>query len=246
MKTIFVQIRQLVPARPSIASMFATALLLTFSANAFALFPFGVYRFDAISGTVLDKETRKPIEGVVVVGHWGLEGNTLMNSYYAGPLIVKETMTDKDGRFTLPASFATDVHKRGHFDSELYPEIAFFKGRYDFTVYRHNGMMPLRPYEKSNTPKEDEYTMPRWPSDKDAQLAKLKDIFSALTLTNFPSPCPDFETVTPRLLTALRAERARIANTDEYLAGSFAFAYNLRVMETCILNINNKRNGKSP
>ena len=119
-------------SRPRIASMFAMALLLAFSSSSFAIWPFGVYRFDAISGTVLDKETRKPIEGVVVLGHWGLEGNTLMNSYYAGPLVVKETMTDKDGKFMIPASVATDVHKRGHFNSERYPEIAFFKGGYDF------------------------------------------------------------------------------------------------------------------
>ena len=232
-------------SRPRIASMFAMALLLAFSSSSFAIWPFGVYRFDAISGTVLDKETRKPIEGVVVLGHWGLEGNTLMNSYYAGPLVVKETMTDKDGKFMIPASVATDVHKRGHFNSERYPEIAFFKSGYDFVVYRHNGKEPLRPNEVYNTLKENEYTMPKWPSDKDAQVEMLKDAHLALTLTNTSGVCSDFEMISPSLLAALRAERERIAKTDSQLAGSFAYRYALRSMETCILDIKMKRNGKS-
>ena len=244
MKIIFNHIRQLVPTRPRIANMFATVLLLTFSASAFALFPFGAYRFDAISGTVLDKETRQPIEGVVVVGHWGLRGNTLMNSYYSGPLVVKETVTDKDGSFILPASFATDVHKRGHFDSELYPEIAFFKGGYDFTVYRHNGMRPLRPYEKSNAPKEDEYTLPKWSADRDQLHKEITHFNLPLALTNTPGICADFETLTPRLLAALRAERDRIASNHMELARTFANSYCLTPMEMCILD-NNKRNGKT-
>ena len=245
MKIIFNHIRQLISARPRIANSLAMAMIFALSANAFALRPFGVYRFDAISGTVLDKETRKPIEGVVVVGHWGLEKDTLMNSDYSGPLVVKETLTDKNGKFMLPASMATDVHKHWHFDSKLYPEIAFFKGGYDFTVYRHNGMKPLRPNEVYSTLKEDEYTLPMWSTNIDVQLDRLLKVFLPFGLTNNPTVCPDYESLTPLLLKALRAERERISGIDKKLAGYFASTYNLMSMEGCITD-NNKRNGKLP
>jgi hypothetical protein len=48
-------------------------------------------------GKIVDKETRQPLEGVVVVGDWGAAqwGST---SYYD----TYETVTDKEGNFTIP------------------------------------------------------------------------------------------------------------------------------------------------
>ena len=233
--------------RRHVAGLLATVMLFAFVNNAYALWPAGVYRFDAIKGTVLDKETRKPIEGVVVVGHWGLERQLIMGSSYTGPLVVKETVTDKDGKFTIPASIATDVHKRGHFNAEMYPEIAFFKSGFEFTVYRHSGIEPMTGNPvKYNTVTGDDYLMSKWLPGRSALIEKLAHAFSPLELldTFIPGFCPNYEIVTPRLLRALRLERDRIAKTDAELSDYFAYAYSLRSMESCISNHN--QNGKSP
>lgn len=49
------------------------------------------------SGKIVDKETRQPLEGVVVVGNWGTAqwGSTTYYDTY-------ETVTDKDGNFNIP------------------------------------------------------------------------------------------------------------------------------------------------
>ena len=230
--------------RRHVAGLLATVMLFTFSTNSSALWPAGVYRFDAIKGTILDKETRKPIEGVVVVGHWGLRTNQITSSSYEGPLVVKEAVTDKDGKFTIPSSIATDVHKRGHFDSESYPEIAFFKSGYDFTVYRHSGIEPMTGNPVTyNTLTGDDYLISKWLSDSKAQMNRLKNMFLTFGLINTAGTCADYETVTPLLLTAMRSERDRLANIDGELAAYFAFGYSLKSMERCISNL---RNGKKP
>ena len=230
--------------RRYVAGLLATVMLFAFSTNSSALWPAGIYRFDAIKGIVLDKETRKPVEGVVVVGHWGLRTNQIMSSSYEGPLVVKEAVTDKDGKFTIPASVATDIHKRGHFNAEMYPEIAFFKSGYDFTVYRHSAIEPMSGNPVTyNTVTGDDYLMSKWLPDSKAQMKRLENMFQSFGLINTAGTCADYETVTPLLLTALRSERDRLAKIDGELAAYFAFGYSLKSMESCISNL---RNGKKP
>ncbi len=90
-------------------SLVGAAVLLMCSVSGCAVLPFGAYRFDEINGTVLDKETRMPIQGVVVVGRLGLEKTNFGGSSFNRPLVVKETVTDKEGKFSLPSSIATDI-----------------------------------------------------------------------------------------------------------------------------------------
>ena len=75
--------------------------LLAFFTSAFALQACSnTYSAKAIEAWVVDAETKKPLEGVIVVAHWelryGLEGGG------AYQLHVMETVTDKDGRFYFP------------------------------------------------------------------------------------------------------------------------------------------------
>lgn len=50
-------------------------------------------------GKIVDKETRQPLEGVVVVGDWGKVAYfTGATTYYD----TYETVTDKEGNFTIP------------------------------------------------------------------------------------------------------------------------------------------------
>ena len=243
MKTSLSQLRQFVLARYFVGILITGAMLIAFSNSSFALWPAGIYRFDAIKGTVLDKETRKPVEGVVVVGHWGLERQLIMGSSYTGPLVVKETVTDKDGRFKIPASVATDVHKRGHFNAEMYPEIAFFKSGFEFTVYRHSGKYPIsRVPEPYNTLNEDEYLMPRLPQDRAERVQVLRVLSTNFSLIQ-SSDCLALDTLAPTLLSAIRAEHQRLLALDEILADRFQSEIRLQPIESCLKHLGNK--GKS-
>lgn len=76
--------------------------LLTFLISIFALQACSnTYSAKAIEAWVVDEETKKPLEGVIVVAHWelryGLEGGG------AYQLHILETVTDKNGRFNFPA-----------------------------------------------------------------------------------------------------------------------------------------------
>src|SRR5437879_13266059 len=60
------------------------------------------YSAEAIEGLVVDAETSKPLEGVIAVGHWrlngGFEGGTPI-----GELQILEAVTDPNGRYSFPA-----------------------------------------------------------------------------------------------------------------------------------------------
>lgn len=241
MKTISIQIRELVLRRFRVASLIAIAMLVAFSTNSFALWPAGIYYFGAISGTVVDKETRKPIEGVVVVGHWGLRRNIgYSGTTYTGPLSVKETVTDKAGKFLLTPTIATDIHKSGHFDAELYPEIAFFRSGHLFTVYRHSGKYPIFGVpEPFSTLLEDQYLLPALTKDRTQRLQSLPPLSTYFSLID-SSDCFDFEALIPRLLSSLRAERDRLLHADREIADRFLIEVNLQRIESCAKKLGRK------
>lgn len=61
------------------------------------------YSAEAIEARVIDAETKKPLEGVIVVAHWQLFYSTVGGRVPAGQLEVMETLTDRNGRFYFPA-----------------------------------------------------------------------------------------------------------------------------------------------
>lgn len=65
------------------------------------------YTFTETHGTVIDAETKKPIEGLIVVGMWELEwtgGPIYISDAIVTKLIhVEESVTDEQGQFILPA-----------------------------------------------------------------------------------------------------------------------------------------------
>jgi hypothetical protein len=75
--------------------------------------------YSPISGTVIDAETKQPIEGAVILVEWTKTkgvGLTYTESYK-----VAETVTDKDGNFELPGCYSpfvnapdVTVYKKGY------------------------------------------------------------------------------------------------------------------------------------
>lgn len=89
-----------------------------------------VYYAEAIEATVVDAETQKPLEGVVVVAHWQLFHGTLAGRVPADQLMVLEAVTDKDGRFRFP-SWGPKLALSGYLDDRD-PALLLFKSDYEY------------------------------------------------------------------------------------------------------------------
>lgn len=81
-----------------------------------------------MGASVVDANTKKPLDGVIVVAFWKLERGTLGGNVDIGTLHVMEAVTDKDGLFNFPAWGPKTVW-RG-FLSGHSPTILFFKPGY--------------------------------------------------------------------------------------------------------------------
>ena len=87
------------------------------------------YSAEAITATVIDADTRKPLAGVVVTANWqllgGMEGN-----YPVGQLEVLETVTDANGRFHFPA-WGPKKRPKGYLREDD-PQLLLFKPGYEY------------------------------------------------------------------------------------------------------------------
>ncbi len=88
------------------------------------------YQFDPIEAWVVDAETGKPIEGAVVTANWELVKGSLDGPRYYGQLDVKETVTDKNGRFYFEGFSKVDTSWAELRESD--PQIIIFKAGYEF------------------------------------------------------------------------------------------------------------------
>ncbi|KAF0145682.1 MAG: hypothetical protein FD156_657 [Nitrospirae bacterium] len=91
------------------------------------------YSFTEIKGTVIDAETKKPIEGVVVVALWKINWLGRPGVYYEGGtakvIHAEEAVTDKNGKYTIPAWGPIKRPKEWAFNGAD-PSIEFFKPGY--------------------------------------------------------------------------------------------------------------------
>jgi hypothetical protein len=84
----------------------------------------------SISGTVIDAETNKPLEGAIVVGMWRLSQFPSEGS--GGYAKVSLVTTDKEGKFTIPCWITFNPWKLYAYLQDLAPEIAIYKPGYRF------------------------------------------------------------------------------------------------------------------
>lgn len=90
------------------------------------------YSAKPITATVVDAQTKQPIEDVVVVAHWELNGG-LEGGNIEGNMMVMETVTDTAGRFHFPGWGPKLKPKGTSFSAQLKsndPEIYLFKSGY--------------------------------------------------------------------------------------------------------------------
>jgi hypothetical protein len=121
-------------------------LLLSLPLSACHSFTF-FYNADAIEGRVVDAETSKPLEGVIAVAHWrlngGFEGGTPISEVQ-----ILEAVTDPNGRYSFPA-WGPRFASTGYLE-EYAPSILFFKSGYKFVRVTNDHWYPGRDMSKSD------------------------------------------------------------------------------------------------
>lgn len=93
------------------------------------------YSAESIEGWVVDADTNEPLEGVVVVAAWILDGWTtpFIKFDRVGTLELMESVTDSDGRFNFPAWGPLRRPRDGVLWAQD-PELLFFKSGYDIEI----------------------------------------------------------------------------------------------------------------
>jgi len=91
------------------------------------------YFADPITATVVDAETKQPLEGVVVAARWEMKGG-LEGGNVGAEVMIMEAVTDSAGKFHFPAWGPLDVHVGFLSNAKLTndtPEMDFFKSGYE-------------------------------------------------------------------------------------------------------------------
>ena len=129
----------------------------------------GEYSAEVITGRVVDEETGRSLENVVVVAVWellgGLEGLNVL-----GAAQVLETSTDIEGQYRIPAWGPLEHTGRGRLDPQS-PKLLFVRQGYKFTVLQNLDVAPrpAAPHGRRSI----------W-SGKSVALRNLKDDTAAL------------------------------------------------------------------
>lgn len=123
---------------------FATLALLVLSTTGCAVMGLSNLSADPIDARVIDADTGQPIEGVVAVAYWELnKGSLAGDSLPCGSANVEEAVTDKDGRFHLPA-WGPIKNPCGGVMEEYEPTIYLFKPGYHHGQIATNGIGSYR------------------------------------------------------------------------------------------------------
>lgn len=147
----------------------------------------GFYRAPAFKGTLLDADTKQPIEGAVVVAQYEKETMNIFGGGSGNSIInVRETLTDKDGRFRIP-SYTTFVDPLSW---QSYIVIIIFKPGYVNLGY------DLSKYFSVKEQKQDEYPWSKelkvkFPGNGVVELPRVKtreDRLKVLQDVDIPGP----------------------------------------------------------
>jgi hypothetical protein len=108
---------------------FLFSVMLFLQACAFAP---PIYYAEEIQAQIVDEETGKPLEKVIVVAQWEAEGVGLGDTPPNERLRIYETVTDENGFFTIPSG--TMTHSLSHQLTDHDPDFFLFKKGYSPTV----------------------------------------------------------------------------------------------------------------
>jgi len=98
------------------------------------------YSAEPITAHLVDAETEQPLEGVIVVARWELEGG-LEGGNFEGNVMVLETVTDATGTFHFPAwgPIKTTINQFSNARLKSHdPEMMLFKSGYELSFLRNS------------------------------------------------------------------------------------------------------------
>lgn len=169
------------------------------------------YAAEAIEASVVDAETKKPLEGVVVTANWQLEEGTLGGNRSAGQLMVMEAVTDKNGRFAFPAWGPKWIWKGFLVNAD--PKLLLFKSGYEYReLYNEYSGAPELRTRKLRYSDWNGKTIVLKPFRE--TLAKYKEHFEDLNsalehiTTDDPNEC--YWKKIPKMIRAMNRERERL------------------------------------
>jgi hypothetical protein len=163
-------VRPAPPSRSAPLGVLAGALLLA-ACTSLAHQP---YSAEAIEAWVVDGETGKPLEGVIVVANWLLMRGTIGGRSHLRPLVVLEAVSDANGRFFFPAWGPVPHDTAGFLDYED-PKLWFFKPGYGFSaVANHYGNdYRTKPSRRTSEWNGKSIRLKRFPGDEAAYAEHL-------------------------------------------------------------------------
>jgi hypothetical protein len=112
------------------------------------------YSAEPIKARVVDRETKKPIAGVVVVANWILMRPVFHGRLPVGTMQILETVTDANGDFTFPAWGPLENTTDGYLDHED-PRLSFFKPEYYLGSIANDSAETLRGTHKPSRRRSD-------------------------------------------------------------------------------------------
>jgi hypothetical protein len=118
----------------------------------------GCYAYLPIDGTVVDANTKQPIEGAVVLVEWTITRGESIGLPVTETYEVFETVTDKDGRFKIETSVANPfvnepdvtIYKAGYIcwnNKYIFPD---YEHRKEFK-WKNNNIYYLKPFPEEFT-----------------------------------------------------------------------------------------------
>ena len=130
-----------------VQSLLLLAATLPLAARANTL----TYSAEPIAAQVIDADTKKPLEGVVVTANWQLEQGTAGGNIQAGQLMVMEAVTDNEGKFSFPAWGPKTTRESFLVNDD--PQLLLFKSGYEYrrlnNPYSSDRELRLRPVRRS-------------------------------------------------------------------------------------------------
>ena len=183
------------------------------------------YSAQPIEAWVVDDETGKPLEGVIVVAHWQLEGG-LEGGNSFGQMMIMETVTVAKGRFYFPAwgpksvpmklliNPATSNARLKGMDPEMY----FFKHGYNsLTLWNKRTTeqtMFAGPAVRSSDWNGKTIKLKTFPESENQYEMDLSNLRISLRFAYYGEQC-EWKSV-PRMIAALSREHKRLQAKGVY------------------------------
>ena len=86
------------------------------------------YSAEPIEGWVIDANTKQPLKDVIVIANWELVEGGFGGNVTVGQIMIMESVTDTNGRYSFLA-WGPKIPKKGHLFTRD-PQLLFFKNRY--------------------------------------------------------------------------------------------------------------------